>query len=95
MVHSADLHDAVCHQLVLQALKRPIWTLWIGIYRNLGVAFFSWVYVYLFDFGVIGVWFGIATSVLTGLLSLLITGHVARQLLGGLRPRRTRAYCPV
>ena len=70
----------------LQALKRPIWTLWIGIYRQFfGVAFFSWVYVYLLDFGVIGVWFGIATSVLTGLLlSLLITGHVARQLLGGL-----------
>ena len=70
----------------LQALKRPIWTLWIGIYRqSFGVAFFSWVYVYLLDFEVIGVWFGIATSVLTGLLlSLLITGHVARQLLGGL-----------
>ena len=70
----------------LQALKRPIWTLWIGIYRqSFGVAFFSWVYVYLLDFGVIGVWFGIATSVLTGLLlSLLITSHIARQLLGGL-----------
>ena len=70
----------------LQALKRPIWTLWIGIYRqSFGVAFFSWVYVYLLDFGVIGVWFGIATSVLTGLLlSLLITSYIARQLLGGL-----------
>ena len=70
----------------LQALKRPIWSLWIGIYRqSFGVAFFSWVYVYLLDFGVIGVWFGIATSVLTGLLlSLLITSHIARQLLGGL-----------
>ena len=70
----------------LQALKRPIWTLWIGIYRqSFGVAFFSWIYVYLLDLGVIGVWFGIATSVLTGLLlSLLITGHVAKQLLGGL-----------
>ena len=70
----------------LQALKRPIWTLWIGIYRqSFGVAFFSWVYVYLLDFGVNGVWFGIATSVLTGLLlSLLITSYIARQLLGGL-----------
>ncbi|MGB2068637.1 MAG: MATE family efflux transporter [Candidatus Puniceispirillaceae bacterium] len=77
----------------LQALKRPIWTLWIGIYRqSFGVAFFSWIYVYLLDFGVIGVWFGIATSVLTGLLlSLLITGHVARQLLGGLWRRGTPA----
>ena len=77
----------------LQALKRPIWTFWIGIYRqSFGVAFFSWVYVYLLDFGVVGVWFGIATSVLTGLLlSLLITGHVARQLLGGLWRRGARS----
>ncbi len=79
----------------LQALKRPIWTFWIGIYRqSFGVAFFSWVYVYLLDFGVVGVWFGIATSVLTGLLlSLLITGHVARQLLGGLW--RRGAHSPI
>ena len=79
----------------LQALKRPIWTFWIGIYRqSFGVAFFSWVYVYLLDFGVVGVWFGIATSVLTGLLlSLLITGHVARKLLGGLW--RRGAHSPI
>jgi len=68
----------------LQALKKPIWTLWIGIYRqSFGVAFFSWIFVYLLDFGVVGVWLGIATSVLTGLiLSLIITRHVANQLLG-------------
>ena len=80
----------------LQASKRPIWTFWIGIYRqSFGVAFFSWVYVYLLDFGVVGVWFGIATSVLTGLLlSLLITGHVARQLLGGLWRRGVPAAVP-
>ncbi len=68
----------------LQALKKPIWTLWIGIYRqSFGVAFFGWIFVYLLDFGVVGVWLGIATSVLTGLiLSLIITRHVANQLLG-------------
>jgi putative MATE family efflux protein len=68
----------------LQALKKPIWTLWIGIYRqSFGVAFFSWIFVYLLDFGVVGVWLGIATSVLTGLiLSLIITRHVANRLLG-------------
>ena len=73
----------------LQALKQPIWTLWIGIYRqSFGIAFFSWVYVYLLDFGVFGVWFGIATSVLTGfVLSLLIAKHVAKQTLGGLYQR--------
>ncbi len=71
---------------VLQAFKKPIWTLWIGIYRQgFGVAFFSYIYVMLFDWGVWGVWLGIATSVLTGfVLSLIITERVARPLIGGL-----------
>ena len=74
----------------LQALKRPVWTLWIGVYRQFfGVAFFSWIYVYIFDFGVIGVWFGIATGVLTGfVLSLVITSHISAQLIGGLWRRQ-------
>ena len=48
----------------LQALKKPAWTLVIGIYRQaFGVAFFSYLYVFVFEFNVIGVWLGIATSV--------------------------------
>jgi len=70
----------------LQALKRPVWSLWIGLYRqSFGVAFFSFIFVYLLGFGVIGVWFGIATSVLSGLLlSLWVTTHISRRLIGGL-----------
>ena len=70
----------------LQALKRPIWTFWIGVYRQaFGVAFFVFVYVMLFDAGVMGVWFGIATAVVTGwLISLVVAELVARDSIGGL-----------
>ena len=70
----------------LQALKKPVWTLVIGIYRQaFGVAFFSYLYVFVFEFGVIGVWFGIATSVLSGfMLSLLLAHHASKPLIGGI-----------
>ena len=77
----------------LQALKKPFWTLVIGIYRQaFGVAFFSYLYAFVFGFGVIGVWFGIATSVLSGLiLSLLLAHYAAKPLIGGLfmQPRQS------
>ncbi len=75
----------------LQALKRPIWTFWIGVYRQaFGVAFFVFVYVMLFDGGVLGVWFGIATAVVTGwLISLVVAEFVARDSIGGLLRRET------
>ena len=75
----------------LQALKRPIWTFWIGVYRQaFGVAFFVFVYVMLFDAGVLGVWFGIATAVVTGwLISLVVAEFVARDSIGGLLRRGT------
>lgn len=68
----------------LQALKKPTWTFWISVYRQgFGIAFFSWVFIYGFGFGVVGVWYGIAVSVITGfLLSLLILAHVAKPLIG-------------
>ena len=63
----------------LQALKRPIWTFWIGVYRQaFGVAFFSYVYVVIFDFGVMGVWIGIATSVVSGWLIYLLWRNMWR-----------------
>ena len=70
----------------LQALKRPIWTFWIGVYRQaFGVAFFVYVYVMLFGSGVIGVWFGIATAVVSGwLISLVVAEVIARPTIGGL-----------
>ncbi|MEC7048935.1 MAG: MATE family efflux transporter [Pseudomonadota bacterium] len=71
----------------LQALKRPIWTFWIGVYRQaFGVAFFSYAYVVWGGFGVLGVWFGIATAVISGgLISLIVAEYVARGSIGGLR----------
>ena len=74
----------------LQALKRPIWTFWIGVYRQaFGVAFFSYAYVVWGGFGVLGVWFGIATAVVSGwLISLVVAEYVARGSIGGLRPAK-------
>ena len=73
----------------LQALKRPIWTVWISVYRQgLGIAFFIWVFVGLLGFNEIGVWFGVASSVLSGLaIALVIAGRVAREEIGGLWTR--------
>ena len=74
---------------LLQALKKPIYTLWIGIYRQgIAVGLFSWIYVQVFDLGYLGVWIGIATAVTTGLiLSLALTERLARELIGGLFSR--------
>ncbi|MEM6619720.1 MAG: MATE family efflux transporter [Pseudomonadota bacterium] len=71
---------------LLQALKRPIWTLWISIYRQgFGVAFFVWVFIGLWQFDVIGVWLGIATAVTSGwLIALWVATGVAGQKIGGL-----------
>ena len=71
----------------LQALKRPIWTTWISVYRQgFGVAFFIWVFIGVLGFEVWGVWFGIATAVTTGwIIALFVTRRVAAQEIGGLR----------
>ena len=71
---------------LLLALKRPIWTLWIGIYRQgFGVAFFIWIYIGVLNLTIWGVWFGIATSVLTGwVLAMIVAERVARLEIGGL-----------
>ena len=73
---------------LLQAFKQAIWTLWISIYRQgFAVAFFIWVFISFTDFGVQGVWFGIATAVTSGwVLSLIIFRNVARKQIGGLLP---------
>lgn len=81
---------------LLQALQKPIWTLWIGIYRQaFAVTFFAWLYAHWLGFGVIGVWFGIGTSVLTGfLLAVAVAQKVSRPLIGGLwriKPQRLEA----
>ncbi|EEE35791.1 mate efflux family protein [Rhodobacteraceae bacterium KLH11] len=69
---------------LLQALKRPIWTVWISLYRQgFGVAFFVWIFVGLLGFNEIGVWFGTASAVVTGwVIALLMTAHVVRKEFG-------------
>jgi putative MATE family efflux protein len=78
---------------LLQALKKPIYTLWIGIYRQgIGVALFSWIYVHVLGLGYLGIWVGIATAVTTGLvLSLALTERLARERIGGLFTRAPAA----
>ncbi len=71
----------------LQALKRPVWTLWISVYRQgFGIAFFVWLLVGVCGMDVWGVWLGIAIAVSTGwVMALLIASRVAKQELNGLR----------
>lgn len=73
---------------LLQAMKRPIYTLWISVYRQgFGVAFFIWVYIALLGFDVWGVWLGIATAVSTGwIMALIVALRVSQQTIGGLKP---------
>ncbi|MGB7320881.1 MAG: MATE family efflux transporter [Albidovulum sp.] len=72
----------------LQALKRPIWTLWIGLYRQgFGVAFFVWCFIGFWGFDEIGVWFGVAAAVISGwMIALAVTARIAGLELGGLWP---------
>lgn len=76
----------------LQALKKPVATVWIGLYRQgLAVGLFAWLFVEVLGLGTWGVWFGIAVAVISGLgLSLLVAERVARQRMGGLFTQAAR-----
>ncbi|MEM7320868.1 MAG: MATE family efflux transporter, partial [Pseudomonadota bacterium] len=80
----------------LQALKRPIWTVWISLYRQaFGVAFFVWLFVGVWEFSEIGVWFGVACAVITGwAVAMGIATWVARHEIGGLWQTRQSAPAP-
>lgn len=71
----------------LQGLKKPIWTLWISVYRQgIGIALFIWIYVGLFGFDIWGVWFGIGTAVTTGwIIAMVVAAGIAKREIGGLR----------
>ena len=73
---------------LFQALKQPIYTLWISIYRQgFGVAFFIWVFIGVLDFDVWGVWLGIATAVSSGwVVAVIVAMRVSEARMGGLRP---------
>lgn len=70
----------------LQAMQKPIWTLWIGLYRQgVAVALFVWLFVRVFGFDIWGVWFGVALAVISGWgLAIWVAQRVARQVIGGL-----------
>lgn len=72
---------------LLQAFKKPLWTLLISLYRQgFGVAFFGYIAVVWFGLGTFGVWLGIAAAVTTGfILSLWVLNRVAQNEIGGLR----------
>jgi len=73
----------------LQALQKPIWTLWIGIYRQgIAVALFVWIFVRVLDFDIWGVWFGVAMAVISGwVLAMFVARKVGREVIGGLWAR--------
>ncbi|WP_022703609.1 MATE family efflux transporter [Pseudorhodobacter ferrugineus] len=73
----------------LQALQKPIWTLWIGIYRQgIAVALFVWIFVRVLDFDIWGVWFGVALAVISGwVLAMVVARKVGREVIGGLFAR--------
>lgn len=74
----------------LQALKTPGAAFWIGVYRQaIGVPLFVWVWVEVFEFGVLGVWLGIASAVVTGVIvALCVAERIARPRIGSLWRKR-------
>lgn len=78
---------------LLQAMKRPMWTLWISIYRQgFGVIFFVWLFVVPFQSSIWGVWIGIGCAVISGwVLALIVAHRLSRALIGGLRKRPATA----
>lgn len=70
----------------LQAIRKPVWTVWIGVWRQgIAIALFCWIFVSLMGFGIWGIWFAIAASVTSGLmLSLIVAQHVSNPVIGGI-----------
>lgn len=78
---------------LLQALRRPMMTVWIGLWRQgLAVALFCTLFIHGFGMDETGVWLGIAAAVTTGFaLSLTVSIYVARREIGGLFTRSAAA----
>ena len=70
----------------LQAVKRPYGVFFVGLFRQgFGIAFFIWIFISVYNFGVLGVWLGVSVSVIIGgFLSLIIAYRVGRIEIGGL-----------
>ncbi|WP_085899833.1 MATE family efflux transporter [Kiloniella majae] len=77
-----------------QGIKRPIWTVWIGIYRQIfASAGFAALFIYVLNWGAWGVWTAVFTAVWSGLLlstiTLIIVARKNIQGLGGPRILKT------
>ncbi len=80
---------------LLQALKRPVWSVWIGLYRQgFGIAFFAWIFVGVWGFNEAGVWYGTAAAVSSGwAIAMVIAARLARRDIGGLWTGSTDRVC--
>lgn len=59
-------------QNLLQGLKRPMWPLLIGLWRQgLAVVVFGWIYVRWLELGAYGVWLTVASGVVSGTLMMV------------------------
>ncbi|WP_421783792.1 MATE family efflux transporter [Kiloniella litopenaei] len=69
-----------------QGIKRPIWTVWIGIYRQIfASAGFAALFIYILNWNEWGVWTAVFASVWSGLLlSTIILIIIARKSIQGL-----------
>ena len=78
----------------LQALKRPMWSVWIGIYRQaFGFAFFIWLFVGVWGFDEIGVFYGVACAVISGcIMALVVVTRVSKLEIGGLWRKPAREF---
>lgn len=73
---------------LFQGIKRPIWSVVIGAYRQLfALVAFPTLFVSVFGWGLAGVWAGLFVAVWSGLLfAVILMFFVARRAIGGMRP---------
>jgi putative MATE family efflux protein len=75
---------------LMQGLKRPIWPVAIGVYRQiLGIMGFGLLFTRVLEIGVAGVWWAILCSVVSGfLLFCLLTAAILRRALAPIEEDR-------
>jgi putative MATE family efflux protein len=67
------------HVAALQGMKRPMFAVWIGLYRQIAAPFILfWTVTRVFDFGLLGIWWGIFSITWSAALLTLL---YARSLL--------------
>ncbi len=78
---------------MFQAMKRPVWPLWINIYRRVfGLAFFIWLFIGPLAFGEAGIWWAHVVALITGwIMSFVLLSRVADEKIGGLWGSRSLA----